>query len=124
MKHDFWEFLQKLVDTSNIEIDRPMGSTHHRYPDSKYPVDYGFLEGTTSLDAGGVDIWVGSLSENKVVGALCTVDLLKRDTELKIIYDCKDEEIHAIINFVNTDLMQAIYIKKGNKKEFYHGVDT
>ena len=71
-----------------ITIDRPMGSTHPRYPGSRYPVDYGFLAGTTSMDAGGVDIWVGSLGEKRVVGALCTVDLLKRDTELKIMIDC------------------------------------
>ena len=70
--------------------------------------------GTTSVDAGGVDIWVGSLGGKKVVGALCTVDLLKRDTELKILIDCSDEEIHAIMNFVDTSQMQAIYVKKSN----------
>jgi inorganic pyrophosphatase len=114
MKHDFWDYLQQLVDTSQIMIDRPKGSTHYRYPDSIYPVDYGFLEGTTSIDSGGVDIWVGSLGEKKVVGALCTVDLLKRDTELKILLDCKYDEIQAIIHLVNTDQMRAIFVKKDN----------
>ena len=42
MKHDFWELLQQLVDTSQIVIDRPKGTTHPRYPNSCYPVDYGF----------------------------------------------------------------------------------
>jgi inorganic pyrophosphatase len=59
-----------------------------------------------------VDIWVGSLDGIKVVGALCTVDLLKRDTELKILYDCTEVEIQAIINFVNIDQMRAIYVEK------------
>jgi inorganic pyrophosphatase len=113
MNHDFWEYLQQLADTSQIIIDRPKGSTHHRYPDSTYPVDYGFLDGTTSIDSGGVDIWVGSFGQKKVIGALCTVDLLKRDTELKIIFDCTEDEIQAILNFINTDQMQAIYVKKG-----------
>jgi inorganic pyrophosphatase len=80
MSQNFWEYLQILVDTSQIIIDRPRGSTHHRFPNSTYPVNYGFLRGTTSLDSGGVDIWVGSLDGIKVFGALCTVDLLKRDT--------------------------------------------
>jgi len=55
---------------------------------------------------------VGSLDGIKVVGALCTVDLLKRDTELKILYDCTEVEIQAIINFVNIDQMRAIYVEK------------
>jgi len=114
MNLEFWEFLQDLVDTSQIEFDRPKGSIHQRFPNNPYPVNYGFLCGTTSLDSGGVDIWVGSLGENKVVGVLCTVDLLKRDTELKIIYDCTEEEIKSINIFVNIEQMRALCIKREN----------
>jgi inorganic pyrophosphatase len=112
MNEDFWEYLQRLVETSEIEIDRPKGSTHQRYPHGTYPISYGFLKGTISLDTGGVDIWVGSLGEKKVVGALCTVDLYKRDTELKIIYDCTEEEIRSIINFINVGQMRGMYVKR------------
>lgn len=112
MNEDFWSYLQRLVETSEIEIDRPKGSTHPRYPIGAYPVNYGFLKGTTSADRGGVDIWVGSLGEEKVVGTLCTVDLYKRDTELKILFDCTEDEILSIIKYVNGDLMRGIYIKR------------
>jgi inorganic pyrophosphatase len=111
MNGDFWVYMMRLVDTNEIEIDRPKGSTHKRFVNGTYPVDYGFLHGTTSIDSDGVDIWVGSLGEHKVVGALCTIDLYKRDTELKILYDCTDEEIQSILRFVNVDQMMAIYIK-------------
>ncbi len=110
MSDEFWDYLQQLVETSKIVIDRPKGSMHHRYPTGSYPVHYGYLKGTTSIDTGGVDIWVGSLGEHRVVGALCTVDLLKRDTELKIIYDCAEDEINAILDYINVDKMRAIYI--------------
>jgi len=96
MIHDFWEYLQQLTDTSQIIIDRLKGSTHQGYPDRQYPGDYGFLDGTTSIDTRELDIWVGSLSEKKVVGALCTVDLLKRDTELNMLYGCTYDDIQAI----------------------------
>jgi inorganic pyrophosphatase len=112
MNHDFWEYLQRLVETHEIEIDRPKGSTHQRYLNDKYPVGYGFLQGTTSMDQGGVDIWVGSLGEKKVVGALCTVDLFKHDTELKIIYDCTEAEIQSIIKFINVDKIRGMFIKR------------
>jgi len=114
MNQEFWEYLQQLVDTSQIVLDRPKGSTHHRFPKDPYPVNYGFLSGTTSLDSGGVDIWVGSLGEKKVVGVTCTVDLLKRDTELKIIYDCTEDEIISIYNFVNIYQMRALCMKREN----------
>jgi inorganic pyrophosphatase len=110
MNQEFMDYLQQLVDTSQIVIDRPKGSTHPRYPGKVYPVDYGFLKDTTSIDSSGVDIWVGSLIKQKVVGVLCTVDLLKRDTELKVLFDCTEEEIHQIHDFVNADKMRAIYL--------------
>ncbi len=112
MTGEFWEYLQGLVDSSRIILDRPKGMLHPRYPEQAYPVSYGYLEGTTAIDAGGVDIWVGSLNEKKVVGALCTVDLLKRDTELKIVYDCTIDEIKAILDFVNGEKMQAKYVDR------------
>ena len=124
MKHDFWEYLQQLVETNQIMIDHPKGSSHHRFPGVTYPVDYGFLDGTTTIDSGGVDIWVGSLGEKKVIGALCTVDLLKRDTELKIIYDCTDNEIQTILNMINSGQMRALFVEKETSKEHNYDVDT
>jgi inorganic pyrophosphatase len=111
MNISFLDYLQQLVETSLIIIDRPKGSIHHRFPGKAYPVDYGYLDGTTSMDSGGVDIWVGSKGIQQVVGVLCTVDLLKRDTELKILFDCTDLEIQFIHEFVNDNDMRAIYLK-------------
>jgi inorganic pyrophosphatase len=124
MNEDFWSYLQRLVETSAIEIDRPKGSTHPRYPNGEYPVSYGFLKGTTSADRGGVDIWVGSLGEAKVVGTLCTVDLYKRDTELKILFDCTEDEIQSIIKYINCDLMRGICIKRDLQRGNRHGMGT
>ena len=111
MNLEFIDYLQQLVDTSQIIIDRPKGSTHPRFLSKEYPVDYGYLQGTSSIDSTGVDIWVGSSGMKKVVGVLCTVDLLKRDTELKILLDCTDTEIKLILDFVNDIDMRAINIK-------------
>ncbi len=112
MNQEFWEYLQRLVETSRIVLDRPKGSTHPRYPGMRYPIGYGYLEGTNAIDKGGVDIWVGSRNRNEVVGVLCTVDLLKKDTELKIMYDCSEEEIETVLEFVNHDQMRCFYLKR------------
>ena len=52
----FWQNLQDLVNRSKIIIDRPKGSCHPKFPEAPpYPLDYGFLEGTTSMDGQGID---------------------------------------------------------------------
>lgn len=113
MMQEFWDYVQQLVDTSQIVLDRPMGSRHPRFGEAEYPVSYGYLEGTTAIDSGGVDIWVGTLETKEVVGVLCSVDLFKRDTELKILYACSDAEIKSILEFVNTAQMRVIFIRRG-----------
>ena len=62
MQHnvEFWNALDKLVNNSEIIIDRPKGTSHPKYPDFIYRVDYGYLKDTTSMDGAGIDVWVGS----------------------------------------------------------------
>ena len=60
MDDSFWEALDTLAAESEIIIDRPKGSAHPRYPGFIYPLDYGYLKATTSMDGGGIDVWRGS----------------------------------------------------------------
>jgi hypothetical protein len=48
--NDYWKALDVLVDSSAIKIDRPRGASHPRFSDVVYPLDYGYLEGTSSGD--------------------------------------------------------------------------
>ena len=84
----FWERLDALVAGSCVVVDRPKGTAHPRYPSFIYPLDYGYLDGTRAIDGGGVDVWVGSLPEKHVTAVVCTVDTVKRDTELKLLLGC------------------------------------
>ena len=56
----FWNDLDALVRAGRVVIDRPAGSAHPRDARHIYPFDYGYLDGTTSTDGGGVDVWIGS----------------------------------------------------------------
>lgn len=89
---DFWQKLDALVDRSSVIVDRPKGSAHPHYPSLVYPLDYGFLEGTRSADGEGIDVWIGSLDGRAVTGILCTVNLGKRESEIKILLGCTEEE--------------------------------
>jgi inorganic pyrophosphatase len=78
---DFWQALDVLADEHELVIDRPRGSVHPRYSEYVYPLDYGYLRGTSSSDGGGIDVWRGS-SAAGVVAVMVTVDMVKRDSEI------------------------------------------
>jgi inorganic pyrophosphatase len=102
----FWKAIAQLLTSTAILIDRPKGSSHPRYLEAIYPMDYGYLENTTSGDGGGIDVWLGSLSTvahkegaKMLTGILCTFDTLKRDAEIKLLIGCTKEDIQRIQEF-------------------------
>jgi inorganic pyrophosphatase len=113
MDRPFWTHLDQLAATSRIVIDRPKGSAHPRYPDMIYPVDYGYLDGTTTVDGGGIDVWVGSTGATRPNAIICTVDLLKHDAEIKVLIGCSGDEQQVIVDFLNTNAMRALLIRRG-----------
>ena len=109
---DFWRALDELVSNSEIVIDRPKGSAHPRFPDFIYRVDYGYLKNTASMDGAGIDVWVGS-DDQKVDAVMCIVDLMKRDSEIKILIECTEEEKLEVYNTHNeTQYMKGILIRR------------
>ena len=88
MEHTFWTALDKLVEQSEIIIDRPKVSfiPDIRTLSIRWIMD--FLRNTSSMDREGIDIWAGSDHTAGIDAILCTVDLLKRDSEIKILLDC------------------------------------
>ena len=108
----FWERLDDLVSDSRVVIDRPRGTAHPRYPEFIYPLDYGYLGATQASDGGGVDVWVGSLPEPRVTAVVCTVDVLKRDTELKLLLGCTPEEAEIILQTHHSHFQAAILIPR------------
>ena len=112
---EFWKALDELVSNSQIVIDRPKGTAHPKYPDVIYRVDYGYLKDTASMDGAGIDVWVGS-GEKKVDAIMCTVDLLKRDSEIKILIGCTEEEKKIVYETHNdSKYMKGILIRRGDR---------
>lgn len=108
---DFWNYIENLIKTSDIIIDRPKGTPHPKF-EVIYPINYGYLKNTNSSDNSEIDIWVGSLARQKINGIMVIVDLHKRDSEIKIIYSCTAEEIKIIYEFHNEEKMRGIYISR------------
>ncbi|HXQ35588.1 MAG TPA: hypothetical protein VN843_16345 [Anaerolineales bacterium] len=111
----FWLEMTELATTNSLIIDRAKGSSHPRYPEVIYPLDFGYLENTTASDGCGIDVWMGSLkptahlkSGELLTGILCTFDKLKRDAEIKLLIRCTKEDVEIIQNFHNE--MHTLFI--------------
>jgi inorganic pyrophosphatase len=106
----FWKEMAHLAANNSIIIDRPKASRHPRYPEVIYPLDYGYLEGTTSADGNGTDVWLGSLNtvDKMLTGILCTFDTLKHDAEIKLLIGCTEEDVQIIQDFHRE--MYTLYI--------------
>lgn len=108
----FWQHFDTLLATCQMVIDRPAGSVHPRYPDFVYPYDYGYLEGTSASDGNGIDVWAGSLPERRLVGVICTVDVVKRDTEVKLLVGCTPHEMQRILAEHNSTMQGGLLIER------------
>ena len=110
---EFWLLLDRLVAESEVVIDRPKGSRHPRYESFIYPLDYGYLKNTTAMDGGGIDVWLGSDAAGTVDAVMCIVDILKRDSKIKVLIGCTEEE-KALVNRVHNeaDCMKGMLIRR------------
>ena len=113
MNEAFWRMLDDLVKEHEIVIDRPKGSRHPRYPEVVYRLDYGYLKGTSSMDGGGIDLWLGSKQERRAEAIICTVDKLKGDSEIKLLIGCSEEEMEIANEFHNeSEYMKGLLIRR------------
>ncbi len=109
----FWEAMDRLVSESRIGIDRPKGVQPPDFPSIVYPVAYGYLSGTTSMDGHGIDVWVGSAFSRTVGAVMCTIDLQKKDSEVKILLGCTPNEKALIYDFHNAGVnMKGLLITR------------
>lgn len=104
MVMDFFTRLDDLVSCCEVAVDRPRGCLHPRYPAAIYPLDYGHLTGTHSGDGHEVDLFRGSAEGTGVVGVFLTVDLLKRDLEVKLLLDRTPQEVDLVGRFLEESL--------------------
>jgi inorganic pyrophosphatase len=108
----FWRNLDALAAAHRVVIDRPKGTTHPRFPEFFYPFDYGYLEGTTGGDGQGIDVWVGSGDSARITAVVCTVDMEKRDAELKLLLGCTEAEAQEILGLHNSGPQAALLVMK------------
>jgi inorganic pyrophosphatase len=108
----FFEFFETLIRENGITIDRPKGSAHPRFPDLIYPIDYGYINETKSQDGQGIDVYCGDDETLGIVGIICTVDNMKKDSEVKVLYGCTEVNIQTALMMSNNCPMCGILVRK------------
>ncbi|MDR0728101.1 MAG: inorganic diphosphatase [Puniceicoccales bacterium] len=138
---EFFQVLEVLIERNGLSIDRPKGSSHPRFPQLIYPMDYGFINGTQSQDGEGIDVFLGDLQSHRgdpqdhrigmqdhrknlqghhVVGVLCSIDREKRDSEVKVLVDCTEENIRTALKMLNHGPMRAVLLRRFPNGEGEH----
>ena len=112
MQESFWKRLEGLLESAEVVIDRPAGSCHPRYASMVYPIDYGYLEVTSGGDGNEIDVWRGSLPDGRLDAVVCTVDILKRDAEVKLLVGCSPAEKAVVCQFHNGEYVSAILVER------------
>ena len=116
MNAEFWSVLEELVAGSEIIIDRPKGTAHPRFSSFIYPVDYGYLKDTRSMDGAGIDVWLGSDDRKQIDAVMCIVDRMKKDSEIKILIGCTEEEKQLVYQTHNeSPYMKGLLICRDQK---------
>lgn len=99
----YTDYLGKIVE---VEIDRPLGSTHPKHNDIIYPINYGFVPGTLAGDGEEIDAYVLGVSEplERFTGRCIAVVHRLNDNEDKLVTAPEgmiftEEEIREAIHF-------------------------
>lgn len=112
METEFWQRLDELIKSQKIIIDRPKDKPHPKWPEMIFPLDYGYLEGTSSMDGGGIDLWLGSAPHRELTAIAVTVDIKKKDAEIKLIIGCTEKETKIIEEFHNRYYQSGIIVRR------------
>lgn len=107
---DFFDAVDELLRDGVVRIDRPKGSDHPRHADVNYPLDYGFVDSTTASDGAGIDVFRGSFIGAGCVAVVTTIDLGKRDAEIKLLLDCTEDEVNRALGFLHGTLGLGVQV--------------
>ncbi len=65
------------------------------------------------MDGAGIDVWLGTKGDRTLDAIICTADLLKKDSEIKLLIGCTEEEKAIIYETHNeSEYMKGIMIRR------------
>ena len=109
----FWQKVDTLYSSGDFKLVYEKGEHHPQYPSLTYPCDYGYVKTLTSDVDNSVEVFRGSAGKRVEAITLCA-DILVKRFEVKVLVGLSEEEIEAVLRFLNcTDYQKSILIKRG-----------
>jgi inorganic pyrophosphatase len=109
---DFFNAFETMIEENGVTIDRPRGSAHPRFPSRIYQIDYGYINETKSQDGEGIDVYQGDEESLGIVGIICIVDTMKKDSEIKVLFRCSEANIQTALKMSNNGLMHGVLMRR------------
>ena len=110
----FWQKVDNLYLSSGFKQTRKKGDVHPVFKNLIYPTDYGHVKDTKSISGEGVSVYAGTLSRSKITALVIAADILARELDVKVLVGCTDEEVEAVLRFLNqTDYQKTVLIRRG-----------
>lgn len=102
-----------------VTVDRPLGSSHPKYPQTIYPINYGYVEGVMAPDGDWQDVYILGVDKpvNEFTGEIIAIVKRKDDNEEKWVVAPKGkmftkEEIAKQIHFMEQYYDSEIFVKE------------
>ena len=98
---------QYLEKTIYVKIDRPLGSTHPKFNNLIYPINYGFVPNTINEDGEELDCYILGVYEplKEYTGKCIAIIQRLNDNDDKLIIVPEDKNIHdpSVLYFILDD---------------------
>lgn len=113
--HFRWAAWEACIEERGVTIDRPSGTTHPEHASIVYPMDYGYVRGTTASDGEAVDVFRGTRPDFGLVGTILTTNHRTGDREFKLLLGCAPREVylaHGFLSFDRTRLESVVVLRR------------
>jgi inorganic pyrophosphatase len=110
----FWQKMDTIALSSKIQIVRPKDTSHPDFANLVYPVDYGCFMDMSTTESDAIHVYRGTKKPAMVQAVAVSVDILKRDMDVKVLYGCTEDEELEILRFLNqTDYQKCFLVHRG-----------
>lgn len=111
----FWQKVDTLYSSGDFKITNKKGTIHKNYPSLKYPCDFGYVKTINSDSDTPIEVFKSNGGKKVSAIALCA-DILNKKFEVKALVGLNDEELEAVLHFLNcTDYQKSVLIKRGKE---------
>ena len=97
--------MPNIGEVFKVIVDRPLGSFHPNYPDLKYEINYGYIDGIMATDGEEQDAYILGVNEpvSEFKGKLIAIIHRLNDVEDKWVISNKNytkDEIYELTKFM------------------------